>query len=1787
MGLFQRIVNWFTGKGGSKSSGGSSGGSSTRSKRSRYDSAPSGNYGASASYRRAVARQRREEEEKQKKVAKAFKAETYLPNKIKAEVAKSSPTPYQAYKQKVETERKAYHKATGNRFNTNTGNKEHDAEARIRIKSGVYDADAAKFEYKYHPVRASLARGALSGVTFGLSDLAAQKLTRKEARGAEQYYQQNKNRAAETAGEIAGSLVGFGLTGEASARGVKAAAKALAPKAFEKGTARAVERTASSRLIRRAAEKEALKRFGTTGATEEVIASIAKRRAERAVAELGKDAAINLTTGLASDVSNSLVDSENWQEFAKNMGINAGLNVALGGATSLVPAFRVGRNVDTQALDGLIRRAADNADNSIRPSEAVDIRDMARSPRYNRQGIIAGAEEADQALNRAIVSDADNVRLGDLVGDRQVRVNPDAPNLARDANRQRTLERLVRNAEQGVPEGNVQSPLNSLVRIPSQNEAARSARINEINIELDAINNDILARRAVLSDSELRELNDRFSALMDERNALELSLRESDAPSVNQNVVDDIANADTSASNQEMADQVLKEDNAEAKIVKTESTKQKSKRKRKSKKAEAPTTKAETPAKPKAEPKSQSVDDFAQVSDDASEVGIRPDTTSKPAPEVKTKPAAPSTKLDEPVSKTVGRSNVEDVSDELGIPSNRDKVQTPTLKEVNKTEARYNREQATDSKDVLSRAAVTLKRNSLSPEQAKRVDAMADNGLFNYTRKKNKTALKAAAQEFHSDPEYWTKTLMSYADNLDNLPATKVVDTQYKAWWIVNELGPILKEQPELQPLHDACAQLSARLASQSGQILQLNGIMAKASPLARRRAVLDIFAEQLDKSVGVRRKGVTTLDGVRVKLSGNKEERIKQIKGILEKDETIKAGLNKIQNADTPEAMDKATSDLLRSINSMKTRTAFDYLQQYRISMMLGNPKTLIRNRLGNAQFGDIRQFSNAVGSLVEDYLAKNSSDEFIKRTLEDRTRGGFDLTARRLSRVDGKTLSDGLAKDAYDEWLNVKNQLTGGTKHEVRAPGGKTNNVVVKGLDWWTQLVSNKLEKDDARALERNFREAYMKGAKKLQKNGRDIADEKVKELLIQRSMDEAKIATFREYNEAAAVLNKYTNALYDPDAKAGRKAVGVLIEGAMPFRKTPMNILNESINYSPIGLAKGFAGIKRAAANGDAELLHTAIDHLASGLTGTGIAVAGYLFGMNTDAFTTNAGREDFDAKFKKQQGVQNYSVTFTDPITGKAHSYTLDWLVPTSTTFFAGVELANQLRNVEGVSLIEAGQNVGMVASRVVEPVMETSMLSGIYSIIEDLRGNGSNGDDALGAPSIIMREIGQNWINSLVPTAVGQTARTLYRSDKQLNGETDTEYFINSLKSKMGLANTDIVTERLGADTDVYGEVKNDKGKGFLQAVKESDSKALARYGLSAAKNFVLPMNIQEVDLDELDQSIIDEYQKRVKAGEDPQSLSYLFAKKQYRKTFKVGDEDIKMSNVELSTYNQAKTTGGAEGMRVALEGIMFNRYIEDSEGKKTILKDGYTAEQKQKLIRQFDGKSLREVQQWLYKQPQFKTASEEERKTVLEHLWNISGQGKSRGAKRVGERAVIESRGGDVNEYDFQNEISEKKREALQPYIDAGVLTYEEAVDFARYGGKTYYYENDEGGSSQTYFNKAQMIEYLEKKGYSHEKAEALFNSFKNSNAKPYGSSSGRRGYRRRGYRRRGRGGGSSRKLVKSTINSSPYKTKTSLTPKINVPSTAKSGRSGTTNLASALQDIQKTQAKVTPPRNK
>ena len=461
--------------------------------------------------------------------------------------------------QKVSDDRKEFNKATGDKYNV----AKNGTKARIAQKSQAYDVKAEKYETEKHPVATSLGRGAVSGVTFGASELMAKRSKNRQRSGAEKHYQRNKSAKAEMAGEIAGSLAGFGLTEGAA---TKVASK-VAPKALKEGGASVAKSLAKNSAFRTAAKKEA-ERTGIK-VTEEVIDRFASQRAQRLVNSIGQDMAVNLTTGAAMDVNQSLHDSmdENgnvdWRTFGREMGTNAALNLGLGGAVTVAPALRTSKGLfwkgardDAMDLawrikgerdfERLGRRAssgtATNALAAPKIGESLD-ETIARRGRQTaernamearpsvsaqmRQDFIRNADNADAALNRGFTIPENRIDVGSgrlpanqvdvgsldnavprMADNSAVRARADEANARY---RREFLDRAMQRGNASATDGRMR--LEDITNIPD----IAVARIDD---ELEALNREILQKRNTASDEELMALTDRFDRLMANRKAL-------------------------------------------------------------------------------------------------------------------------------------------------------------------------------------------------------------------------------------------------------------------------------------------------------------------------------------------------------------------------------------------------------------------------------------------------------------------------------------------------------------------------------------------------------------------------------------------------------------------------------------------------------------------------------------------------------------------------------------------------------------------------------------------------------------------------------------------------------------------------------------------------------------------------------------------------------------------------------------------------------------------------------------------------------------------------------------------------------------------------------------------------------------------------------------------------------------------------------------------------------------------------------------------------------------------
>ncbi|MEE0896801.1 MAG: hypothetical protein U0L88_04130, partial [Acutalibacteraceae bacterium] len=198
-------------------------------------------------------------------------------------------------------------------------------------------------------------------------------------------------------------------------------------------------------------------------------------------------------------------------------------------------------------------------------------------------------------------------------------------------------------------------------------------------------------------------------------------------------------------------------------------------------------------------------------------------------------------------------------------------------------------------------------------------------------------------------------------------------------------------------------------------------------------------------------------------------------------------------------------------------------------------------------------------------------------------------------------------------------------------------------------------------------------------------------------------------------------------------------VLVEGALPFKKTPINILKRGIEYSPLGIATTFGNAIIAGRRGEfsgAEF----IDGITSGMTGTMILGLGMLL-QSMGWLVGGLGYDDEDA-LERLSGAQPYAIDFGDL------SYTIDWMAPSSLPLLIGAEISKALDKEEG--------HISDLLLAIAEPMTELSFLQGVNDIIEGVAYSGENG---LGVTGEVVTNLASTYVSQYFPTLTGQVART--------------------------------------------------------------------------------------------------------------------------------------------------------------------------------------------------------------------------------------------------------------------------------------------------------------------------------------------------------------------------------------------------------------------------------------------
>lgn len=427
---------------------------------------------------------------------------------------------------------------------------------------------------------------------------------------------------------------------------------------------------------------------------------------------------------------------------------------------------------------------------------------------------------------------------------------------------------------------------------------------------------------------------------------------------------------------------------------------------------------------------------------------------------------------------------------------------------------------------------------------------------------------------------------------------------------------------------------------------------------------------------------------------------------------------------------MDQVQTDALQDIANQMPSTFADKINAWRYLSMLGNPRTHIRNIVGNAVFAPVRMVKDTLSLVGEQFLPASA-----ERTKALHIKPEYRAFAEQdYEQVKAMLEASGSKYDMFSQIEQQKRIFRNPVVEKLR----KWNEDALKAEDMWFK------KRTYIRALA-GYMQANHLSPEYLQSSTRksDADFQKAQNY----AMGEAYKSTFQDMSAMASALNQFER----------KNAATRLIGGAvMPFKKTPINILKRGVEYSPAGLADGLTRGVYQVSKGKITPAEF-VDKITAGLTGSGILALGYFL---ASLGLLSAGEDDPQKKaaYDRALGSQNYAVDFNAVnrvfnLNLPNGTYTIDWLAPSVMPLMTGVELYNSFNTEYGEDVAPVGQVVTQL-TKVINPVLEMSMMQGLLDVMQSFQ-TGSGGQLVDMAGSMATSYGGQ-----FVPTLAGQFARTI-------------------------------------------------------------------------------------------------------------------------------------------------------------------------------------------------------------------------------------------------------------------------------------------------------------------------------------------------------------------------------------------------------------------------------------------
>ena len=615
----------------------------------------------------------------------------------------------------------------------------------------------------------------------------------------------------------------------------------------------------------------------------------------------------------------------------------------------------------------------------------------------------------------------------------------------------------------------------------------------------------------------------------------------------------------------------------------------------------------------------------------------------------------------------------------------------------------------TSDKEKVSQTVRTILEANATPDEiVPTIEELALRGEYSYEAYSDKQAISDAETKIKDVG--WAQALTSWTDKVRRGNVSK--ENTAMGWALYNNAANSGDTATALTILNNMVEhQRSAAQALQATRILKKLGPETQLYQIQRSVKNLQ---EEINKRYGDKKSP-------NLKIDRELAERFLRAKDQTERDNVL--------------------TDIYRDIGRQMPSRFIDKWNAWRYLAMLGNARTHIRNIVGNAGFAPVVAVKNAIATGIEAGVNKVSGGKLNRSKAFVSGKGGKSLFSAAAADFD-KIQDVAMGGGKYSEFANANKAIEEGRViFQSKMPGLKQ---VSKGLEKARRFNSAALETEDMWFSKPHYAYAMAQYCKANGITAEMIAEGKGIEKARKYAIKEAQKATYRDTNAFSQFVSEIGRRR---GSKSGVEKIATgIIEGILPFRKTPANILMRGVEYSPLGLANGIKQALwdvRTGKKTGAE----AIDSISAGLTGTGLLGLGVY--LASQALLRGHGGDDDDKReFEDLQGHQTYSLELPD-----GTSITLDWLAPECLPLFIGVNLWEETNGgKESLTISELLTAI----SNVSEPLLEMSCLQSLNAIFDVVGYAKSDGIAAL--PKAIA-SAATSYLTQAFPTLLGQAERT--------------------------------------------------------------------------------------------------------------------------------------------------------------------------------------------------------------------------------------------------------------------------------------------------------------------------------------------------------------------------------------------------------------------------------------------